>query len=58
VARTGDQLRVNGGMPRAELVRELVEDGYRIDSVDGHRHLEEVFLSLVDGDGRTGDSHG
>jgi ABC-2 type transport system ATP-binding protein len=58
VLRTGDQLRVNGGMPRAELVRELVEVGYRIDSVDGHRHLEEVFLSLVDGDGRTGDSGG
>jgi ABC-2 type transport system ATP-binding protein len=58
VVRTGDQLRVNGGMPRAELVRELVQVGYRIDSVDGHRHLEEVFLTLVDGDGRAGESGG
>jgi ABC-2 type transport system ATP-binding protein len=58
VVRTGDRLRVNGGLPRAELVRELVQTGYRVDSVDGHRHLEEVFLSLVDGDGRTGESRG
>jgi ABC-2 type transport system ATP-binding protein len=51
VVRAGDRLRVNGGMPRAQLVRELVEVGYRVDSVDGHRHLEEVFLSLVSGEG-------
>jgi hypothetical protein len=49
---------VNGGVPRADLVRELVEVGYRVDSVDGHRHLEEVFLSLVGGDGRNGDGRG
>jgi ABC-2 type transport system ATP-binding protein len=58
VVRTGDRLRVNGGVPRADLVRELVEVGYRVDSVDGHRHLEEVFLSLVGGDGRNGDGRG
>ena len=57
VVRAGDRLRVNGGMPRAELVRELVEVGFRVDSVDGHRHLEEVFLNLV-GDGRDGDGDG
>ena len=57
VVRAGDRLRVNGGMPRADLVRALVEVGYRIDSVDGRRQLEEVFLSLV-GDGQDGDRSG
>jgi ABC-2 type transport system ATP-binding protein len=57
VVRAGDRLRVNGGMPRADLVRELVEIGYRVDSVDGRRQLEEVFLSLV-GDGRNGEGRG
>ena len=47
MVRAGDRLRVSGGMPRADLVRELVEAGYRVDSVDGRRQLEEVFLSLV-----------
>ena len=31
--------------------------GYRVESVDGRRQLEEVFLSLV-GDGRDGDGRG
>ena len=57
VVRVGDRLRVNGGLARADLVRELVESGYRVDSVDGRRQLEEVFLSLV-GDGRDGDGRG
>ena len=57
VVRAGERLRVNGGMPRADLVRELVEVGYRVESVDGRRQLEEVFLSLV-GDGRNGEDRG
>ena len=44
-------------MPRADLVRALVEAGYRVDSVDGRRQLEEVFLSLV-GDGQNEDGRG
>jgi ABC-2 type transport system ATP-binding protein len=57
VVRAGDRLRVKGGLSRADLVRELVEAGYRVDSVDGRRQLEEVFLSLV-GDGQNGDGRG
>ena len=45
--RAGTGLRVSGQVPRADIVRELVSSGYRIESVDGHRQLEEVFLSLV-----------
>ena len=52
MVRAGDRLRVNGDAA-ADLVRALVEAGYRIDSVDGRRQLEEVFLSLV-GDGQDG----
>jgi ABC-2 type transport system ATP-binding protein len=58
VVRAGDRLRVDGGLPRAEVVRELVEAGRRVESVDGHRHLEEVFLSLVGGDGGDGEGRG
>jgi ABC-2 type transport system ATP-binding protein len=47
VERTGEVLRVSGRLPRAEIVRELVNQGYRVESVDGRRQLEEVFLSLV-----------
>ena len=36
-------------LPRADIVRELVSRGYRVESVDGRRQLEEVFLSLVGG---------
>ena len=42
-----DGLRVHGGLPRPELVRRLTEAGVALDAVDGHRQLEEVFLSLV-----------
>jgi ABC-2 type transport system ATP-binding protein len=56
VVRAGEMLRVNGAMPRPDLVRELVSEGFRVESVDGRRQLEEVFLSLVgrsiDEDGR------
>jgi ABC-2 type transport system ATP-binding protein len=53
VDRTGEVLRVSGQLPRAEIVRELVSQGFRVESVDGRRQLEEVFLSLV---GRPSDS--
>jgi ABC-2 type transport system ATP-binding protein len=59
VVRAGDRLRVNGGMPRGDLVRALADSGYQIDSVDGRRQLEEVFLGLVgSGDQRDGDGRG
>jgi ABC-2 type transport system ATP-binding protein len=43
----GRMLRVSGAMPRAEIVAHLVGAGYRVESVDGHRQLEEVFLNLI-----------
>ncbi len=43
----GRMLRVTGEMPRAEIVAKLVGAGHRVESVDGHRQLEEVFLSLI-----------
>jgi ABC-2 type transport system ATP-binding protein len=43
----GKLLRVTGDLPRPAIVAELVEAGYGVDSVDGHRQLEEVFMSLV-----------
>ena len=46
---TGGVLRVSGRVPRADIVGELVSHGYRVESVDGHRQLEEVFLSIVGG---------
>jgi ABC-2 type transport system ATP-binding protein len=45
--REGKLLRVTGDLPRQAIVAELVEAGYGVDSVDGHRQLEEVFMSLV-----------
>ena len=42
---------VTGDLPRQEIVAELVAAGYGVESVDGHRQLEEVFMSLV-GTGR------
>jgi ABC-2 type transport system ATP-binding protein len=45
--REAGVLRVTGDLPRADIVAFLVAEGYRVDSVDGHRQLEEVFLSLV-----------
>ena len=57
--RAGGVLRVSGRVPRADIVQELVSHGYRVESVDGHRQLEEVFLSMVGGPSdREGDSHG
>jgi ABC-2 type transport system ATP-binding protein len=43
----GKLLRVTGDLPRQAIVAELVAAGYGIESVDGHRQLEEVFMSLV-----------
>jgi ABC-2 type transport system ATP-binding protein len=43
----GDLLRVTGDVPRQIIVAELVAAGYGVESVDGHRQLEEVFMSLV-----------
>jgi ABC-2 type transport system ATP-binding protein len=43
----GQLLRVVADLPRSEIVAGLVSDGYRVESVDGHRQLEEVFMSLV-----------
>ena len=51
-------LRVTGQVPRADIVRELVSQGYRVESVDGRRQLEEVFLSLVGAAGRSGRGDG
>jgi ABC-2 type transport system ATP-binding protein len=45
--REGKLLRVTGELPRQEIVAELVAAGYGVESVDGHRQLEEVFMSLV-----------
>ncbi len=57
--RAGGVLRVSGRVPRADIVQELVSHGYRVESVDGHRQLEEVFLSIVGGPtDQEGDSHG
>jgi ABC-2 type transport system ATP-binding protein len=41
------QLRVSGELPRSEIVAGLVADGFGVDSVDGRRQLEEVFMTLV-----------
>jgi ABC-2 type transport system ATP-binding protein len=43
----GKLLRVTGDLPRQAIVAELVEAGYGVESVNGHRQLEEVFMSLV-----------
>ena len=43
----GKLLRVTGALPRQTIVAELVAAGYGVESVDGHRQLEEVFMSLV-----------
>ncbi len=43
----GKLLRVTGDLPRQAIVAELVAAGYGVESVDGHRQLEEVFMSLV-----------
>jgi ABC-2 type transport system ATP-binding protein len=44
------RVRVRGSTPRPQLVRAAVLGGVAVSSVDGRRHLEEVFMSLV-GDG-------
>lgn len=43
----GKLLRVTGELPRQDIVAQLVAAGYGVESVDGHRQLEEVFMSLV-----------
>ncbi len=44
------RVRVEGTAPRPRLVAALVEHGVPVSSVDGRRHLEEVFMSLVGDD--------
>jgi ABC-2 type transport system ATP-binding protein len=48
----GKLLRVTGELPRQAIVAELVAAGYGVESVDGHRQLEDVFMSLVGTDGQ------
>ncbi|MGJ9413025.1 alpha/beta fold hydrolase [Aeromicrobium sp. CF4.19] len=43
------RLRVRGTVERPRLVATLVENGVPVSSVDGRRHLEEVFMALVGG---------
>ncbi len=43
----GDLIRVTGDLPRSALVAHLVAGGHAIESVDGRRQLEEVFMGLV-----------
>jgi ABC-2 type transport system ATP-binding protein len=43
----GKLLRVTGDLPRQAIVAELVAAGYGVESVDGHRQLEEVFMNIV-----------
>jgi ABC-2 type transport system ATP-binding protein len=40
-------IRAHGSVARPDLVAALVGAGIAIDSVDGHRQLEEVFMTLV-----------
>ncbi|HET9873081.1 MAG TPA: alpha/beta fold hydrolase [Propionibacteriaceae bacterium] len=51
-----DVIRVSGDVPRARLVARLVEAGQPVESVDGRRQLEEVFLSLVGSPDREADT--
>ena len=43
----GGLIRAHGPVPRPDLVAALVEAGIGLDFVDGHRQLEEVFMTLV-----------
>jgi ABC-2 type transport system ATP-binding protein len=47
-ASDGELIKVTGAVARPRLVAELVDAGVRVDSLDGHRQLEEVFMNLVD----------
>ncbi|WP_375422821.1 alpha/beta fold hydrolase [uncultured Friedmanniella sp.] len=47
VALEDGLLRVSGDAPRAGIVAALVGAGVGVESVDGRRQLEEVFMSLV-----------
>ena len=47
----GELIRVSGVASRSALVSALVSAGYEIESVDGRRHLEDVFMSLVGSSG-------
>jgi ABC-2 type transport system ATP-binding protein len=49
----GKLLRVTGELPRQAIVAELVAAGYGVESVDGHRQLEDVFMSLVGTDSQS-----
>ncbi len=54
----GQQIKVSGDLPRPQIVAELVSSGYAVESVDGRRQLEEVFLSLVGAPGSDEADHG
>ena len=43
----GDRIRVSGPLSRAAIVQGLVQAGVALESVDGRRQLEDVFLGLV-----------
>ncbi len=45
--REGELIRAEGEVARGEVVRILVDSGYAIESVDGHRQLEDIFMNLV-----------
>lgn len=47
VVEPDGRVRVAGTAPRPALVAGLVEAGVPVAAVDGRRHLEEVFMSLV-----------
>ncbi len=52
------QLRVTGRLARPVIVAALVEDGFALESVDGRRQLEEVFMTLVGAPGAETEGHG
>ena len=53
VALEDGLLRVSGDRPRADIVAALVGAGVGVESVDGRRQLEEVFMGLVGAPGVT-----
>jgi ABC-2 type transport system ATP-binding protein len=49
----GAGLRISGAVPRTKIVAHLVRRGFAVESVDGRRQLEEVFMNLVSPRGET-----
>ncbi len=54
----GLDIRISGDLPRPQIVALLVASGFAVESVDGRRQLEEVFMSLVGAPGSEGVDHG